>query len=92
MSRHTRSPVYGERCSCIDVEAVATCRSPSPCGRLVGLTGGAADLPTPPAYSAIAADLRAAILSGELPAGARLPSASGLMRQYDVSRTVMKFC
>ncbi|MFI7205348.1 GntR family transcriptional regulator [Micromonospora aurantiaca (nom. illeg.)] len=44
-----------------------------------------------PAYLAIAADLRAAILSGELPAGAKLPSESGLMRQYDVSRTVAKW-
>ena len=48
-------------------------------------------MPMPPAYLAIAADLRAAILSGELPAGAKLPSESGLMRQYDVSRTVAKW-
>lgn len=48
-------------------------------------------MPTPPAYSAIAADLPAAILSGELPAGAKLPSESGLIRQYDVSRTVAKW-
>ncbi|KAB1909520.1 GntR family transcriptional regulator [Micromonospora sp. AMSO1212t] len=48
-------------------------------------------MPTPPAYLAIAADLRAAILSGELPAGAKLPSESGLMRQYEVSRTVAKW-
>ncbi len=32
---------------------------------------------TLPAYLTIAADLRAAILSGELPAGAKLPSESG---------------
>ncbi|MCZ7438128.1 GntR family transcriptional regulator [Micromonospora sp. WMMC241] len=48
-------------------------------------------MPTPPAYLTIAADLRAAILSGELPAGAKLPSESGLMRQYEVSRTVAKW-
>ncbi|GAB3084752.1 GntR family transcriptional regulator [Micromonospora schwarzwaldensis] len=48
-------------------------------------------MPTSPAYLTIAADLRAAIVSGELPAGAKLPSESGLMRQYDVSRTVAKW-
>ncbi|MEU1845353.1 GntR family transcriptional regulator [Micromonospora sediminicola] len=48
-------------------------------------------MPTPPAYLTIAADLRAAILSGELSAGSKLPSESGLMRQYDVSRTVVKW-
>ncbi|MCT2277179.1 GntR family transcriptional regulator [Micromonospora chalcea] len=48
-------------------------------------------MPNTPAHLAIAADLRAAILSGELPAGAKLPSESGLMRQYDVSRAVAKW-
>lgn len=48
-------------------------------------------MPTPPAYLKIAADLRAAITSGDLAAGAKLPSETGLMRQYGVSRTVAKW-
>ncbi|MBY8874570.1 GntR family transcriptional regulator [Micromonospora sp. PLK6-60] len=48
-------------------------------------------MPTSPAYLKIAADLRAAIMSGDLPAGAKLPSETGLMRQYGVSRTVAKW-
>ncbi|MEE3922420.1 hypothetical protein V2I01_41330 [Micromonospora sp. BRA006-A] len=51
----------------LDVEAFPYLPLPTLCGRLGGLTGGAADMPTPPAYLTIAADLRAAILSGELP-------------------------
>lgn len=48
-------------------------------------------MPTPPAYLKIASDLRAAITSGDLPVGAKLPSETGLMRQYGVSRTVAKW-
>ncbi|WP_346534740.1 GntR family transcriptional regulator [Micromonospora sp. DPT] len=48
-------------------------------------------MPTPPAYLKIAADLRAAIMSGDLPAGAKLPSETALMRQYGISRTVAKW-
>ncbi|MGK5441080.1 GntR family transcriptional regulator [Micromonospora sp. URMC 105] len=48
-------------------------------------------MPTPPAYLKIAADLRAAIMSGDLPAGAKLPSETALMRRYGTSRTVAKW-
>ncbi|MEU8263223.1 GntR family transcriptional regulator [Micromonospora sp. NPDC048999] len=49
-------------------------------------------MPTnPPAYLKIAADLRAAVTSGDLAVGAKLPSETGLMRQYGVSRTVAKW-
>ncbi|MFG1914466.1 GntR family transcriptional regulator [Micromonospora sp. NPDC048898] len=48
-------------------------------------------MPKKPAYLAIAAHLRAAIQSGSLPAGAKLPSETQLMRQYEVSRTVAKW-
>ncbi|MEU5914207.1 GntR family transcriptional regulator [Micromonospora sp. NPDC047527] len=44
-----------------------------------------------PAYLAIAAELRAQIQSGTLPAGAKLPSETKLMQQYGVSRTVAKW-
>ncbi|MGC4855044.1 GntR family transcriptional regulator [Micromonospora sp. DT4] len=44
-----------------------------------------------PAYLAIAAELRAQIQSGALPAGAKLPSETKLMQQYGVSRTVAKW-
>lgn len=43
-----------------------------------------------PVYLQIAGDYRAEILNGTLPAGAKLPSESELMRQYDVSRIVAK--
>ncbi len=43
-----------------------------------------------PAYLQIADDLRERILSGRLEAGEKLPSEAGLMREYDVSRTVAK--
>ncbi|WP_435233249.1 hypothetical protein [Micromonospora aurantiaca (nom. illeg.)] len=39
-------------------------------------------MPNTPAYLTSAADLRTAILSEELPAGARFPRESGLMRQH----------
>ncbi|MFI6332900.1 GntR family transcriptional regulator [Micromonospora chersina] len=44
-----------------------------------------------PAYLAIAAELRAAILAGDLAAGAKLPSETQLMAQHGVSRTVAKW-
>lgn len=44
-----------------------------------------------PAYLRIAADLRAAILSGALAAGSKLPTESALMERYGVSRTVAKY-
>ncbi len=47
-------------------------------------------MPGVPAYLRIAADLRAQIVSGELPAGARLPTETALMARYGVSRTVAK--
>ncbi len=47
-------------------------------------------MPGVPAYLRIAADLRARITSGELPAGARLPTENALMAEYEVSRTVAK--
>jgi DNA-binding GntR family transcriptional regulator len=43
-----------------------------------------------PAYLKIASDCRARILDGSLPAGAKLPSESELMRSYSVSRIVAK--
>lgn len=43
-----------------------------------------------PAYLKIASDCRAKILDGSLPAGAKLPSESELMRSYSVSRIVAK--
>lgn len=43
-----------------------------------------------PAYLEIASDCRARILDGRLPAGAKLPSESELMRSYSVSRIVAK--
>jgi DNA-binding GntR family transcriptional regulator len=43
-----------------------------------------------PVYLQIAGDYRADILNGTLPAGAKLPSESELMRQYAVSRIVAK--
>ncbi|GAB3951060.1 GntR family transcriptional regulator [Micromonospora vulcania] len=48
-------------------------------------------MPRTPAYLAIAAELRAQIQSGALPAGAKLPSETKLMQQYEVSRTVAKW-
>jgi GntR family transcriptional regulator len=36
-------------------------------------------------------DLRAQIVSGDLSPGAKLPSETKLMHQYDVSRTVAKW-
>lgn len=48
-------------------------------------------MPRTPAYLAIAADLRAEIQSGGLPAGAKLPSETMLMARYGVSRTVAKW-
>ncbi|GAB3796226.1 GntR family transcriptional regulator [Micromonospora zhanjiangensis] len=48
-------------------------------------------MPKTPAYLAIAADLRAEIMSGALPPGAKLPSETHLMRRYEVSRTVAKW-
>lgn len=46
--------------------------------------------PTPggvPKYARIARDLRAAIISGKLPPGARLPSEPALVEDYSVSKT-----
>ena len=48
-------------------------------------------MPETPAYLRIAGDLRAAILSGALEPGAKLPSETKLMAQYGVSRTVAKW-
>ena len=48
-------------------------------------------MPETPAYLRIAGDLRAAILSGDLEPGAKLPSETKLMAQYGVSRTVAKW-
>jgi GntR family transcriptional regulator len=48
-------------------------------------------VPETPAYLRIAGDLRAAILSGDLEPGAKLPSETKLMAQYGVSRTVAKW-
>ena len=47
-------------------------------------------VPSTPAYLRIAADLRAQIASGEIPAGGKLPTESALMETYAVSRTVAK--
>lgn len=44
-----------------------------------------------PAYARIAAELRAAISSGDLQPGDKLPSETKLMAQYGVSRTVAKW-
>jgi DNA-binding GntR family transcriptional regulator len=43
-----------------------------------------------PAYRQLAADLRARIRDGRLPVGEQLPSLADLMRQYDVSITVVR--
>jgi DNA-binding GntR family transcriptional regulator len=57
----------------------------------VSLTVWGYAVPDTPAYLRIAGDLRAAILSGALVPGARLPSETRLMTQYGVSRTVAKW-
>src|SRR3954468_16490113 len=43
-----------------------------------------------PAYKQVAADLRARIRDGRLPVDSQLPSLAELMRQYDVSITVIR--
>lgn len=43
-----------------------------------------------PAYKRLADDLRSQIASGRLQVGAALPSASQLMKQHDVSTTVVR--
>jgi DNA-binding GntR family transcriptional regulator len=48
-------------------------------------------VPEIPAYLRIAGDLRAAIASGELGPGDRLPTETRLMERYNVSRTVAKW-
>ncbi|MEU0559885.1 GntR family transcriptional regulator [Dactylosporangium sp. NPDC006015] len=54
-------------------------------GRLVSAPGERS-APNQPQYQRIAADLRKQIASGELAAGALLPSESALVMQYGVSR------
>jgi DNA-binding GntR family transcriptional regulator len=48
-------------------------------------------VPETPAYLRIATELRARIMSGEVPAGAKLPTETRLMSDYRVSRTVAKW-
>ena len=45
--------------------------------------------PVPP-YQQIAGHLRAAILSGELAPGARLPGVAALVQEYGVARTTAR--
>ncbi|MET7393523.1 GntR family transcriptional regulator [Dactylosporangium sp. NPDC005572] len=54
-------------------------------GRLVNAPGRHSE-PAQPQYQRIAAELRAQIESGELAAGAKLPSESGLVALYGVAR------
>ncbi|MET7420492.1 GntR family transcriptional regulator [Dactylosporangium sp. NPDC005555] len=54
-------------------------------GRLVNAPGERST-PTQPQYQRIAAELRSRIESGELPAGALLPSESALVKQHGVAR------
>jgi DNA-binding transcriptional MocR family regulator len=48
-------------------------------------------MPDVPGYLRIAGDLRARIVAGDLPPGAKLPSETALMGEYHVSRTVAKY-
>ncbi|HLL68852.1 MAG TPA: GntR family transcriptional regulator [Micromonosporaceae bacterium] len=48
-------------------------------------------MPDVPAYLRIAGDIRARIASGEFPPGAKLPTESRIMADYDVSSTVAKW-
>nr|BFE65908.1 hypothetical protein GCM10020063_104340 [Dactylosporangium thailandense] len=54
-------------------------------GRIVARPGGSGRT-AQPQYQRIAAELRALIVSGELAAGALLPSESALVEQYGVAR------
>lgn len=49
-----------------------------------------ADWSGEPAYRQVAADLRNRVRSGKLPVDSKLPSLADLMRQYDVSITVIR--
>jgi DNA-binding GntR family transcriptional regulator len=48
-------------------------------------------MPDTPAYLRIAGDLRGRIIDGNIPPGARIPTETQLMADYDVSRTVAKY-
>src|SRR4051812_37190588 len=43
-----------------------------------------------PAYKQVSADLRTRIRDGRLPVGEQLPSLANLMREYEVSITVIR--
>src|SRR5687768_12528915 len=49
-----------------------------------------ADWSGEPAYKQVAADLRDRVRDGRLPIDSQLPSLAELMRQYDVSITVVR--